>query len=32
MELHKGFLERGRGSLSGPPSKQDLQGVVVSEV
>jgi len=32
MEPKKGFLERGRGSLSGPASNQDLEGVVVSEV
>ena len=32
MELHKGFLERGRGSLSGSPSKQDLEGVGFSDV
>ena len=27
MELHKGFLERGRGSPSGAASKQDLEGM-----
>ena len=28
----QGLPGEGRGSLSGPPSNQDLEGVVVSEV